>query len=95
MHETPEMPKSAVGQTDQTDLMSPVRLMRALRLDKGRHRFELRYETGSETQVLESLSEMVANPKLPFDWFDAAVMGHQLGSHLAKELGDLLPNKAA
>jgi hypothetical protein len=30
-----------------------------------------------------------------FDWFDAAVLSHQLGQHLAKELKPLLPKKAA
>ena len=74
---------------------APDRVTRRLRLDKGEHRFELSYETGDESVVLRSLAEMVADPALKFDWFDAAVMGHQLGTHLAKELGDLLPKKAA
>ena len=30
-----------------------------------------------------------------FDWFDAAVLSHQLGQHLAKELKAFLPKKAA
>lgn len=81
--------------TADNDLLSPPREMRRLRLDKGEHRFELSYETGQESMVLKSLAEMVANPALKFDWFDAAVLSHQLGGHLAKELGDLLPNKAA
>jgi hypothetical protein len=32
---------------------------------------------------------------LSFDWFDAAVLSHQLGQHLAKELKSFLPKKAA
>ncbi len=82
----------ASGDVDALDL---AREPRRLRLDKQGHTFELRYETGDESIVLRSLTEMVQNPALPFDWFDAAVMGHQLGAQLAKELGDLVPTKAA
>ena len=77
------------------DPLSPARSTRRLSLDKGGHRFELSYETGCESQVLEALTGMVGDPALPFDWFDAAVLGHQLGGHLAKELADLVPKKAA
>ena len=71
------------------------REQRCLRLTKGEHEFRLAYETGDEPAVLQSLVEMVDNRKLPFDWFDAAVLGHQLGGHLAKELASVLPKKAA
>ena len=59
---------------------------REIRLCKAGHDFRLVYEAGGESCVLAALSEMVADPALPFDWFDAAVMSHQLGEHLAKEL---------
>jgi len=45
--------------------------------------------------VLESLIDMVNRRELTFDWFDAAVLSHQLGQHLAKELRTYLPQKAA
>jgi len=45
--------------------------------------------------VLDTLVEMVHRRDVPFDWFDAAVLSHQLGQHLAKELKGLLPKKAA
>jgi hypothetical protein len=45
--------------------------------------------------VLESLIDMVNRRELTFDWFDAAVLSHQLGQHLAKELKGYLPKKAA
>ena len=68
---------------------------REIRLCKAGHDFRLRYEAGGESVVLAALSEMVADPRLPFDWFDAAVMSHQLGEHLAKELQGFVPKKAA
>jgi hypothetical protein len=69
--------------------------MKMLSLMKGRHHFCFRYQVGDEARVLESLVEMVNRRDLPFDWFDAAVLSHQLGQHLSKELKALLPKKAA
>lgn len=68
---------------------------RMLSLVKGRHHFCFRYTVGEESLVLQSLVEMVNRRDLPFDWFDAAVLSHQLGQHLAKELKAYLPKKAA
>lgn len=69
--------------------------MKTLNLVKGTQQFCFRYEVGQESQVLESLVEMVKRRELSFDWFDAAVLSHQLGQHLAKELKGYLPKKAA
>lgn len=68
---------------------------RTLSLVKGQHRFSFRYEPGEEPAVLDALVDMVHSRDLPFDWFDAAVLSHQLGQHLAKELMAYLPKKAA
>jgi hypothetical protein len=46
-------------------------------------------------RVLDALVDMVNRREVPFDWFDAAVLSHQLGQHLAKELKGYLPKKAA
>ena len=69
--------------------------MRSLSLVKGQHRFNFRYEVGEEPAVLDALVDMVHRRELAFDWFDAAVLSHQLGQHLAKELTGYLPKKAA
>ena len=68
---------------------------RTLSLIKGQHRFAFTYRPGEESNVLDSLVSMVHRRELPFDWFDAAVLSHQLGQHLAKELMTYLPKKAA
>ena len=73
----------------------PQRGMKTLSLVKGNQHFCFRYQVGEEQKVLESLIEMVNRRELPFDWFDAAVLSHQLGQHLAKELKACLPKKAA
>ena len=69
--------------------------LKTLSLMKGKHHFCFRYEKGDETQVLEALVELVNRKEHAFDWFDAAVMSHQLGQHLAKEFQSYLPKKAA
>ena len=73
----------------------PAREVRTLHLVKGQQRFCFRYELGDEPKVLDALVEMVGRRELSFDWFDAAVLSHQLGQHLAKELKGFLPKKAA
>ena len=62
---------------------------------KGTEHFCFRYEVGQEAKVLDSLIELVNRRDVAFDWFDAAVLSHQLGQHLAKELKGFLPKKAA
>ena len=69
--------------------------MKTLSLVKGKQHFCFRYETGDEGKVLDALVDMVNRRELSFDWFDAAVVSHQLGQHLAKELKAYLPKKAA
>jgi hypothetical protein len=69
--------------------------MKTLSLVKGKEHFCFRYEPGQEAAVLESLIEMVRRRELPFDWFDAAVLSHQLGQQLSKELQTYLPKKVA
>ncbi len=68
---------------------------KTLSLMKGKHHFCFKYEPGEETQVLEALVDLVKRRDLSFDWFDAAVLSHQLGQHLSKELKAYLPKKAA
>jgi hypothetical protein len=69
--------------------------MKTLSLVKGKDHFCFRYEVGQESKVLDALIDMVHRRDTAFDWFDAAVLSHQLGQHLAKELKSFLPKKAA
>jgi hypothetical protein len=66
-----------------------------LSLVKGGECFYFRYDVGDESRVLDALVEMVTSGKFDFDWFDAAILSHQLGQHLAKELKTYMPKKAA
>ena len=68
---------------------------KTLSLVKGAEHFCFRYEIGQEAKVLDALIDLVNRRDVAFDWFDAAVLSHQLGQHLAKELKAFLPKKAA
>jgi hypothetical protein len=70
-------------------------VVKTLSLMKGTEHFCFRYEVGQESRVLDALIEMVNRRDMHFDWFDAAVLSHQLGQHLAKELKTFLPKKVA
>jgi hypothetical protein len=69
--------------------------MRTLSLAKDGQYYCFRYEVGQEVRVLEALVETVQRSGREFDWFDAAILSHQLGRHLAKEIRAFLPKKAA
>lgn len=69
--------------------------MKTLSLLKGGQYYCFRYEVGQEVKVLDALIDMVHKTGSQFDWFDAAILSHQLGRHLAKELKAYLPKKVA
>jgi len=69
--------------------------IKTLSLVKGDQYYCFRYEVGSESKVLDALVEMVHKKQCNFDWFDAAILSHQLGRHLAKELKAYMPKKVA
>lgn len=71
------------------------RPVRTLSLVKGPYRFTFRYRPGEEAILLQGVVDLVHRRDVPFDWFDAAVISHQLGQQLMKEMEGFLPKKAA
>jgi hypothetical protein len=69
--------------------------MKTLSLLKSGQYYCFRYEVGQEVKVLDALIDTVHKTGSDFDWFDAAILSHQLGRHLAKELRAYLPKKVA
>lgn len=61
-------------------------------LKKGEY-YIFRYESGDEGAVLQALIEMAESPKNPLNWFDAAVLSHQMGHKMADEMQTLLKQK--
>ena len=51
-------------------------------LVKGEHRWTFACEPGDEPALLGRLSELARGQDVPFDWFDAALVSHQLRKRL-------------
>lgn len=52
---------------------------RQLTLTKGGHRYVFRYAPGHEAEVIGAFASLAQDPKLDFDWFDAATLSYQMG----------------
>ena len=66
---------------------------RQLTLVKKGQYYIFRYQPGDEGPMLQTLIEQAESPKSPLDWFDAAVLSHQMGHRMADEMQALLKNK--
>ncbi len=65
---------------------------KSISLRKGEHLFHIKYEIGKEELVLDQLIAMVNDRKLKFDWFDAAIMAHEVSNNLFKEIKNKASN---
>ena len=65
-------------------------LDRQLALVKRGHRYVFRYGSGEESKILEELVELARDPTVDLDWFDAAVLTHQLGRQMSEQLDRIL-----
>ncbi len=63
---------------------------RQLVLVKDGQRYVFRYAAGEENVVLERLIELVRDDSSDLDWFDAAVLSHQMGQRMSRKLETLL-----
>ncbi len=52
-------------------------------LVKGKHRYEFRYQQGSELAALDAFVALAGNTQSDFDWFDAAVLSYQISKHFS------------
>ena len=52
---------------------------RQLSLVKGAERFVFRHQAGQETEVIDASAVLAVAPASVFGWFDAAVLGYQMG----------------
>ena len=58
-------------------------------LVKHDQRWVFRYLPGQEAVVVRSLAETAKDPASTFDWFDAAVLSHQVGHRIGAQLSKL------
>jgi hypothetical protein len=74
-------PTDLGGPDQNTDLAA-----RRLTLAKGRHRWAFSCAPGEERELLRTLTDLALRPEAPFDWFDAALVGHQIARRLQSGL---------
>lgn len=55
-------------------------------LVKNGRRYVFRCSAGHESQMLLQLADMVRDPQNELDWFDAAVLSHQMGQRMGRRL---------
>ena len=70
-----------------------VKEARQLTLIKKGQYYLFRYMPGDEAALIQSLIEKAEDPRCALDWFDAAVLSHQMGHRMAAEMQTLLKNK--
>lgn len=51
-------------------------------LMKGEHSWQFRWNDGSEHALVSAVSDLAADKSVEFDWFDAAMVRHQLATTL-------------
>ena len=54
---------------------------------KGDHAWTFRWTDGDEHRLIDALSDLAAGPNVGFDWFDAAMVRHQVASIEPNETG--------
>jgi hypothetical protein len=62
--------------------------LNVLALLKGQERFVFVYDEDSRREILDSIRDHAANPTVPLNWFDAAVLTEQ-----ARTLKESLPTR--
>jgi hypothetical protein len=53
-----------------------------LSLIKGEHRWRFRWEPGSEATIISAVADLARDPRMNFDWFDAAVVCRHIAQGL-------------
>ena len=64
--------------------------MRQVVLVKRGQQYVFRYTPGEENKLLRGLADMARDPKCDLNWFDAAVLSHQMGQRISQQLDDIL-----
>lgn len=64
--------------------------MRQVVLVKQGQRYVFRYTPGEESKMLDGFADMARDPKCELNWFDAAVLSHQMGQRISQQLDNVL-----
>ena len=66
-----------------------------LSLIKGEHRWRFRWEPGCEAAIISAVADLARNPRMNFDWFDAAVVCRHIAHGLPESSGDDAPSPSS
>lgn len=57
-------------------------------LVKGEQRWRFHLDRGHEREMIAQVALLAEDPAHPLDWFDAAIVSHQITQHLETSLSD-------
>lgn len=86
---TTDNPADFAGQVSPATISFDELSSEIVLVKKGR-RYMFRYETGEESKLLSHVVEMVQRPDNDLDWFDAAMLSHQMGRRMCRQLDQIL-----
>lgn len=79
-------PSAAAAQAEPAPAPGTVDPREVVTLAKGRHTWTFACDPGDEAVLLRQVSDLARKPDIPFDWFDAALVSHQLSRRLKSGL---------
>jgi hypothetical protein len=63
-------------------------------LIKGEQRWRFRWERGSEAALISAVADFARNPRMDFDWFDAAIVCRHIAQPASSAAQISPPNKS-
>ena len=67
-----------MAERTQSSDAAPPPAQRTIALIKGDHRWRFHFAPGDERALMDALGELAEDPDHPLDWFDVAVVSHQI-----------------
>ncbi len=67
--------------------------MNMLKLSKHDQLHMFRYAEGDEEVMIQELIRKAEDPTCPLDWFDAAILSHQMTKGSARKMYDMVKTK--
>lgn len=55
---------------------------REILIVRASERYVFRYPSGAELELIDAIVALAADPRVEFDWFDAALCSYRVGRHL-------------
>ncbi len=74
---------------DSPDTSASTDATRQLTLVKQDQHWVFRYAPGEERKMMRQLVDAARDPASRLDWFDVAVLSHQMGEHMASKLAEI------